>query len=112
MAIASADWHHLAFVYDAASRPIEALSSTANSKPCRRNANLSRLQPGEEDYLSIGRDGDWQRPLPGRIDEFRISDTQVYRDEFSPPTEFFKIQPRRLQAAEIEGRTAAAVCTS
>ena len=64
---------------------------------------LKSLEPGDEDYLSIGRDGLWKRPLPGRIDELRVSDEQVYREDFTPPESFSKYnlatyEPPKLQA--------------
>ena len=46
---------------------------------------LQRLPAGEEDYLSVGRDARWQRPLPGLLDEMRISRGIVYAAPFTPP---------------------------
>lgn len=77
-------WRHLAFVYDVASGQLQHyVDGKQQSLPPK--CALKPLPLGDEDYLSLGRDGLWERPLPGRIDELRISDKQVYQDQFSPP---------------------------
>ena len=101
LAIASADWHHFAFVYDAASRQLRHFVD-GKQQALPKKCELEPLQPGSEDYLSIGRDGGWKRPLPGRIDELRISDAQVYRDEFSPPQSFSRYNSAAYQPPELK----------
>jgi hypothetical protein len=51
-------------------------------------APLKPLAGGEESYFSVGRDGLWQRPLPGRLDELRISSGALYSAAFEPPPSF------------------------
>ncbi len=98
----SADWHHLAFVYDATGHQLRHyVDGKLQALP--EKCSLKRLEPGDEDYLSVGRDGHWKRPLPGRLDEMRISDAQVYHDSFTPPNSFSKYnsptyQPPKLKA--------------
>jgi len=99
---ASDTWHHLAFVYDAdglqLSHYVDGVRQLLPAK-----CELKSLAPGDEDYLSIGRDGLWKRPLPGRLDELRVSDDQIYRENFTPPESFSKYnratyEPPKLQA--------------
>ncbi len=95
-------WRHLAFVYDAAGDQIRHYVD-GKLQPLPEKCALKPLSVGAEDYLSIGRDSQWQRPLAGRLDELRISDAQVYREDFTPPGSFSKYnnpayQPPRLEA--------------
>lgn len=93
-ALRTGEWAHHAFVYDHARGE---LRHYANGR-AQQGAPKARLEPlpeGAEDYLSIGRDGSWQRPLAGALDELRISDRQLYRGDFEPPGTF----SRRLGAA-------------
>jgi len=83
------DWHHLAFVYDKTNQQLRHYVDGAVQQlpePCR----LKPLPGGEDDYLSVGRDGRWQQRLTGCLDELRFSDNQVYENEFTPPESFSK----------------------
>ncbi|HJQ80044.1 MAG TPA: LamG domain-containing protein [Lacipirellulaceae bacterium] len=98
----STDWRHLAFVYDASSRQLRHYVD-GHLQRLPEKCRLKPLPPGVGDYLSIGRDGFWQRPLPGRIDELRLSDAQLYKSNFTPPTSYSKFnretyKPPRLKA--------------
>ena len=77
-------------------RPVGQLRHYVDGKlqALPQKCELKPLEPGEEDYLSIGRDGRWQRPLPGRLDELRISDAQVYHENFAA-AKSFEVQQRR-----------------
>jgi hypothetical protein len=97
----SPGWHHLAFVYDSARRQLRHYVD-GNLQPIPEKCSLRPLEPGSEDYLSVGRDGSWRRPLPGRIDELRISDAQVYRGEFSPPPSFSKFNQAAYQPPKLK----------
>lgn len=80
-------WRHYAFAYDAAAEQLRHfVNGKRQSLPERHR--LDRLQEGDEDYMSIGRDANWKRPLPGAIDELRFSRGQVYSDAFEPPQSF------------------------
>ena len=86
-ALRSSSWHHLAFVYDAAGWRLRhyvdgALQRLPGPAPIRA------LNRGDEAYFSVGRDGRFERPLPGRLDELRFSARQVYRENFQPPASF------------------------
>ena len=85
-----ATWHHVALVYDSANQQIRHFVDGKQHSLTDACA-LEPLPPGELDYLSIGRDGNWQNPFPGRIDELRVSDHQVYTRDFSPPDTFSQL---------------------
>jgi len=83
----SSRWRHLAFVYSAQEKQLRHFVD-GKLQPLPDRCGLKSLAVGEEDYLSIGRDGRWQRPLPGRIDELRFSEGILYRENFDPPGSF------------------------
>jgi hypothetical protein len=95
------EWRHLAFVYDAISGQLRHYVD-GKLQPLPAKCQLKPLPSGEEDYLSIGRDGQWQRPLPGRIDELRISDTQVYRGDFAPPESFSRFNRMTYKPPQLK----------
>jgi Concanavalin A-like lectin/glucanases superfamily len=85
-------WHHCAFVYDAeASQLRHYVDGVLQPLPPR--CVLQAVPHGDEAYFTIGRDGQWEHPLPGPIDELRFSRGQVYRGSFTPPSSF---APARL----------------
>ncbi len=95
-ALRGRDWRHLAFVYDAAAGRLRHYVDGV-PQPAPGPFRLRALEPGEEAYFSVGRDGLFERPLPGRIDELRFSDAQVYRGPFRPPDSFsFNYSSRRI----------------
>lgn len=80
-------WHHYAFVYRSSERHLlHFVDGRSQGGPMP--LNLKRLPPGDEDYLSVGRDGRWERPLPGAIDELRITRGAIYAADFPPPGSF------------------------
>lgn len=83
----SKKWHHLVFVYSASDQQFIHFVD-GKKQPLPAKCQLKSLDYGEEDYLSIGRDGLWQRPLQGKIDELRFSLGQVYQKNFTPPNSF------------------------
>lgn len=86
-AVRSGRWVHLAFTYTAAEKQIRH-SVDGVLQPLPAKALLQALEEGEEAYLTLGRDARFERPLPGRIDEMRVSDTVVYTGAFPPPGSF------------------------
>lgn len=92
---ANGQWHHLAFVYDAAAGQLRHYVD-GRLQRLPEKARLKPLATGEEPYFSIGRDGAWGRPLPGAIDELRFSIGQIYTHDFTPPGSF--ASPRRKPA--------------
>jgi Concanavalin A-like lectin/glucanases superfamily len=83
----SGGWHHLAFVYAANEQQLRHYVDGA-LQPLPARAALKALPHGEEAYFSIGRDGLWNHPLPGRLDELRFSDDRVYTANFQTPGSF------------------------
>ncbi|MHC4862658.1 MAG: LamG-like jellyroll fold domain-containing protein [Planctomycetota bacterium] len=85
-------WHHLAFVCSVEEQQIRHyVDGKRQSLPER--CQLEALDSGSEAYFSVGRDGVWKRPLPGRIDELRFSLGKVYTKDFSPPRSFSPDEP-------------------
>jgi hypothetical protein len=80
-------WRHLAFVYDATEGRLRHFVD-GRPQPPPEPARLAAPAHGDEAYLSVGRDGRFERPLPGRIDELRVSDAALYSAAFSPPGSF------------------------
>ena len=80
-------WQHLAFVYDVKKKQ---LTHFVNGKEhsSTQKAKIESLPFGKEDYMSIGRDGLWQNPLQGKIDELRFSEGIIYIDSFEVPESF------------------------
>lgn len=80
------EWTHCAIVYDAKAKEIRHYLD--GKLLSRAPAQLQALPVDKEDYVSIARDGIWGRPLPGAIDELRISNTALYQDGFPTPGSF------------------------
>lgn len=83
-ALRSEGWHHYAFTYDAGARQV-AHYVDGRRQPLPERAALRRLPAGDEDYLTVGRDGRWKRPLAGVLDEMRFSRGIVYARNFPLP---------------------------
>ncbi len=85
-------WSHCAFTYlsddDALTLYVDGDSSESAS------IEFDRLPEGKESYVSIGRDGYWNRPLEGAIDELRISRGLVYAGSFEAPNSFAPAVPK------------------
>jgi hypothetical protein len=96
VAVLRRDWSHCAFVYEREKGELRHYLNgrLASAAPAR----LQALPIGPEDYASVGRDGRWERPLAGVLDELRISRGSIYRAAFARPGSF----SRRLgQAAPV-----------
>lgn len=86
-ALSNSLWHHVAFVYDATTGQIRHYVD-GKLQPLPEKVKLKPVPYGEEAYLSIGRDGLWEKPLQGRLDELRFSEGQLYTKDFAPPNSF------------------------
>jgi len=103
-------WHHYAFVYASAERQVRHYVDGQPQQP-PVPCTLQRLPHGDEAYVSLGRDGRWQQPLQGVLDEVRFSEGQVYRAAFKSPGSFaeplpklsLKAGPPLLFAADASG---------
>jgi hypothetical protein len=85
----SGRWRHLAFVYDADAGRLRHYVD-GKVQPSPEPCKLAPLEAGDEDYMCVGRDCRWERPLPGALDELRISLGEVYVEDFEPPKSFSK----------------------
>jgi hypothetical protein len=97
------DWLHLAFVYNS---DIEQLSHFVNGKiqSLPEKCTIIQLDKGKEDYMSIGRDGLWNNPLPGRIDELRFSEGMRYVNDFDPPASMSYVVNEQSGSKRIIGK--------
>jgi len=83
-------WHHFAFVYDSRSGQLSHFADgKLQGKPV--NCQFLKLAGTEEDYMTLGRDGRWEKPVQGRLDELRFSRGQVYTNEFNLPQSFSEL---------------------
>ena len=81
------EWQHMAFVYDISENQIKHyVNGVLQTLP--QKLELKKLSEGSEDYMSIGRNGIWEKPLQGKIDELRFSVGKVYQENFNPPGSF------------------------
>jgi hypothetical protein len=83
----SREWTHVSFVYDAANGQITHYVN-GNQQNLPPVARLQKLDTGEEDYFTIGKNALWGQTLMAVIDELRFSKGQVYRNAFTPPGSF------------------------
>jgi hypothetical protein len=97
----SPGWSHLAFVY---STDKKELKHYLNGKlqSVSQDVELKTLDYGDEAYLSVGRDGMWNRPLQGKIDELRFSVGLVYSEEFDIPESFSPIHAGDYQPVGLK----------
>lgn len=94
-------WIHFAFVYSAdecqirhyADGVLQVLPDTA----C-----IQSIPVGDEDYFTVGRDGLWNNPLPGRLDELRFSEGRRYTENFSPPGSFAELYLTKPPTVELK----------
>jgi hypothetical protein len=77
-------WVHLAFVYHAGRRELVHFVD-GRAAGSAASVALKPLPEGAEAYFTVGRDARWERPLPGAIDELRISRGIIYAGAFAPP---------------------------
>jgi len=80
-------WRHLAFVYAHRDGSLRHYVDGKQQRPSKR-AFLKSLPVSPDAYLSVGRDGLWQKPLQGRIDELRFSSGTLYAQNFTNPASF------------------------
>ncbi len=86
-ALAPKGWQHLAFTYSVRDRQLRHYVGGV-AQPPRLAVTLQAVPPGDEAYVTIGRDGTFRHPLCGRLDEMRVSDHVVYAAAFRPPGSF------------------------
>jgi hypothetical protein len=82
-------WFHVALVHTAASGELRLFVD--GKQRAVAAADIMALPHGDEAYVSVGRDGRWQRPLSGAMDELRISDHAVYTTDTTAPVSFSRL---------------------
>ena len=94
-------WIHFAFVYSADGCQINHYANGVlqNIPP---TACIEALPVGKEDYFTVGRDGLWNRPLPGRLDELRFSEGRRYTENFTPPGSFSELYLTKPPTIELK----------
>lgn len=80
-------WHHLVFTYDKQRKNLKHWVDGKRESNIK-SVELKFLPVGDEDYFCLGRDGLWNRPLQGAIDELRFSEGVIYRENFKVPESF------------------------
>ena len=80
-------WNHFALTHGKG-RLIWYLNGKAVAEA---SARPQALPFGEEAYFTVARDGLWNRPLSGAIDELRFSDSVDYTRSFSPPDSYSRL---------------------
>jgi len=99
----SGEWSHLAFVYNSQTGQLyHYINGKVQNLP--EKCTIISLPEGEEDYMSVGRDGLWGNPLPGKIDELRFSEGQQYQTDFNPPGSMSYILQDKKSAGNLVGR--------
>lgn len=81
------EWQHLAFVYSSSENQIKHFIN-GKLQQLPQSKEIKQLPIGEEDYMSVGRNGTWGEPLQGKIDELRFSEGIVYNKNFDVPKSF------------------------
>ena len=80
-------WRHYAFTYDSTADQLHHyVDGTLQPQP--PPTALEALPAGDEAYFTLASDGLFARPLPGLLDEFRVSRGLVYTADFDPPATF------------------------
>lgn len=98
--LTESEWQHLAFVYNADDNQIKHYVD-GKLQLLPEQKEIEALPVGEEDYMSIGRNGSWNEPLQGKIDELRFSEGAVYENEFQPPKSFSKLYQENYKPDEL-----------
>ncbi len=78
------EWNHLVFTYNSENNQLKHYVN-GKLRELPENTEIKKLPVGEEDYMSVGRNGLWNEPLQGKIDELRFIDGVVYNENFTPP---------------------------
>jgi hypothetical protein len=93
-------WHHIAFTYSSLDKTVRHYFD-GQLLDSESNFELQALAFGEEDYMSIGRNGLWEMPLQGAIDELRISSGLLYTRNFTPPQTFSPVLQGKYAEVEL-----------
>lgn len=96
------NWQHVVFMYNATKLELtHYVNGNLISKS--ENIRIEKLPQGDEDYFSVGRNGIWEEPLSGIIDELRFSEGNIYSENFSVPESFSYINKSANQNNLLKG---------
>jgi len=101
--IEAGGWQHFAFVYDASEDQLRHFVD-GSLQPLPAASAFASLAFGAEAYFTFGRDGHWDRPLGGVLDEVRFRLGLAYERDFEPPPSFASAPPEtreRLRGAPL-----------
>jgi hypothetical protein len=101
LAPGSSVWRHLAFVYSHRDGKLRHYVDGKEQKPAKGTA-LKSVPAGPEAYFTVGRDGLWQKPFQGRIDELRFSSGVLYTQHFTPPSSFSPLLRAQLSPTTLK----------
>ncbi len=94
-------WHHFAFVYSSKVKKLyHYVDGVLQKEPVK--FKFESLKPGSESYMSVGRDGEWKKPLQGKLDEIRFSEGMVYQNNFTPPQSFSEFYNGNYKQAKLQ----------
>lgn len=94
-------WNHVTFGY---SKSNKSISHYINGKLVSKtnSVKIQSLDLGDEDYMSIGRDGNWNNPLQGVLDELRFSEGIIYTEDFKVPGSFSYLYSKTAAKQELK----------
>jgi len=93
-------WHHFALVYDAIRGKLMQFVD-GQLLTTLEEVSIQTLTKGEEAYMSVGRNGEWNEPLPGPIDELHFYAGKKYMSSFTPPTSYSPLYNGTIQPPEL-----------
>jgi hypothetical protein len=94
-------WYHIVFTYSSSTKSLyHYIDGTLQDT--KQNISLKALPTDEESYMSVGRNGSWDSPLPGAIDELRFSEGIVYTGIFDQPKSFSPIAQGLYPKVELQ----------
>ncbi len=94
-------WHHFAFVYSSKEHQLKHYVDGILQK-LPKKCEIKVLGKGNKAYMSIGRNGVWNLPLQGKIDELRFSESQIYKSNFTPPSSFSPLFNRKFSELPLK----------
>jgi hypothetical protein len=103
--VKSKKWLHIAFTYQLKTgQLLHFINGKIQKLP--ETCKIIPLPQGEEDYMTIGRDGNWKNPMSGRIDELCFSEGLKYQSDFNPPNSMSyvtsqQIVPKKVAAKQL-----------
>jgi len=80
-------WHHFAFEFSSRDNLLYLFVDGKKQQQSYK-IDIKKLNHGDKAYMSIGRDGMWNNPMPGKIDELKFSKGIVYLKNFDAEKDY------------------------